>query len=64
MPSKQIEAGLLSHTDFGDMTTPFEAGLGHFVNMDKADFVGRAALEKSNKQSRTYGMRVQDSIAE
>jgi glycine cleavage system aminomethyltransferase T len=62
--ARRIEAGLLSHTDFGDMTTPFEAGLGHFVNMDKADFVGRAALEKSNKQSRTHGMRVQDSIAE
>jgi len=60
--ARRIEAGLLSHTDFGEMTTPFEAGLGHFINMDKANFVGRAALEKSNKQSRTYGMRVQASI--
>jgi len=62
--ARRIEAGLLSHTDFGEMTTPFEAGLGHFINMEKADFIGRVALEKSNKKNRTYGMRVHDSIAE
>jgi aminomethyltransferase len=32
--------------DIDDVHTPFEAGLGWIVKMDKADFVGRSALEK------------------
>ncbi|MFT5503876.1 MAG: glycine cleavage system aminomethyltransferase T [Gammaproteobacteria bacterium] len=62
--ARRIEAGLLSPTDFGDMTTPFEAGLGHFINMDKPDFIGREALEIADKRNRTFGMRVRGSIAE
>jgi glycine cleavage system aminomethyltransferase T len=61
--ARRIEAGLLSPTDFGDMTTPFEAGLGHFIDMAKPDFIGRTALETASKQSITFGMRVRDGIA-
>jgi aminomethyltransferase len=32
--------------DIDDVHTPFEAGLGWIVKMDKGDFMGRAALEK------------------
>ena len=45
-------------TEFDSTTTPFDAGLGHFVQMDKHDFIGREALEKADKRSRTFGMRV------
>ncbi|MFF8728755.1 FAD-dependent oxidoreductase [Streptomyces sp. NPDC015171] len=34
-------------TDMTDEHTPFEAGLGFAVRMDKADFVGRAALGRA-----------------
>jgi aminomethyltransferase len=32
--------------DIDDVHTPFEAGLGWIVKMDKGDFIGRLALEK------------------
>jgi aminomethyltransferase len=35
--------------DIDDVHTPFEAGLGWIVKMDKPDFVGKAALEGQKK---------------
>ena len=63
--ARRIEAGLLNAgSDFGADTTPFDAGLGAFVEFDGRDFIGRAALEKANKASRTWGMRVTDGVAQ
>ena len=62
--ARRIEAGLMGQTEFDSTTTPFDAGLGHFVQMDKPDFIGKAALEKADKRSRTFGMRVRKGIAE
>ena len=62
--ARRIEAGLMGTTEFDSTTTPFDAGLGHFVQMDKHDFIGKKALEKADKRSRTFGMRVFGGIAE
>ena len=62
--ARRIEAGLMGTTEFDSTTTPFDAGLGHFVQMDKQDFIGKQALEKADKRSRTFGMRVLGGIAE
>ena len=62
--ARRIEAGLMGTTEFDSTTTPFDAGLGHFVQMDKKNFIGREALEKADKRSRTFGMRVLGGIAE
>ncbi len=62
--ARRIEAGLMSQAEFDSTTTPFDSGLGHFLNMEKADFIGKAALEKADKRSRTFGMRVMGGIAE
>ena len=62
--ARRIEAGLMGTTEFDSTTTPFDAGLGHFVQMDKHDFIGKKALEKADKRSRTFGMRVLGGIAE
>ncbi len=62
--ARRIEAGLMSQAEFDSTTTPFDASLGHFVQMDKPDFNGKAALEKADKRSRTFGMRVRGGIAE
>ena len=52
-------------SDFDATTTPFEAGLGHFVELDDGrDFIGRAALEKADKSCRTWGIRVTGGIAQ
>ena len=62
--ARRIEAGLMSQAEFDSTTTPFDAGLGHFVQMEKPDFIGKSALETADKRSRTFGMRVRSGIAE
>ena len=63
--ARRIEAGLLNAgSDFGAETTPFEAGLGGFVEFDDRDFVGRKALEAADKSCRTWGMRVTGGVAQ
>jgi aminomethyltransferase len=48
----RLEAGMpLYGNELGRDTTPFEAGLGRVVKLDKpGDFVGRAALEKAHAE--------------
>ena len=61
---RRIEAGLLfSGTDFDDSVTPFAAGLGAFVSMEKADFIGKAALEHADKSRRTWGLQCAGGVA-
>lgn len=63
--ARRIEAGLLNAgSDFGAETTPFEAGLGAFVEFDDREFIGRKALENADKSCRTWGMRVSGGIAQ
>ena len=62
--ARRIEAGLMSQAEFDETTTPYDAGLGHFVKIDDRDFIGKAALETADKRNRTFGMRVRSGIAE
>lgn len=62
--ARRIEAGLLNAgSDFDDSTTPFDAGLGAFVDLDKPDFIGREALLKAPKDCRTWGMKTVGGVA-
>ena len=62
--ARRIEAGLLNAgSDFDDSTTPFDAGLGAFVDLDKPGFIGREALLKAPKDSRTWGMKTVGGVA-
>lgn len=55
--ARRIEAGLqFAGTDFDDGVTPFAAGLGAFVDLEKPDFIGAAALAQADKRSRTWGL--------
>lgn len=61
---RRIEAGIMNAgSDFDETVTPFVAGLGEFVDLGKADFIGKSALQKADRRRRTWGMRVQDGIA-
>ena len=63
--ARRIEAGLLNAgSDFGADTTPFEVGLGNFIDFDDRDFIGRKALENADKSSRTWGMRVAGGVSQ
>ncbi len=58
MHIRRIEAGILNAgSDFDASTTPFEAGLGRFVDMEKPDFIGKSALEKAARGSRSIGIK-------
>ena len=55
--ARRIEGGLLfAGTDFDDTVTPFEAGFGAMVDLNKGDFVGREALLKADTRQRTWGL--------
>lgn len=61
--ARRIEAGLLNAgTDFDATTTPFQAGLGAFVDMDKGDFNGKEALAQADRRRTVWGMRVDSAV--
>jgi aminomethyltransferase len=61
----RLEAGLrLYGMDMDDNTTPFEAGLGRFVKLDKDDFIGKDVLlaqkEKGDLRKKLVGFQMLD----
>lgn len=62
--ARRIEAGLLNAgSDFDETVTPFAAGLGAMVDLEKANFIGKAALQNADKRRRTWGLRVPGGVA-
>lgn len=58
MEIRRIEAGILDNvTDFDYAMTPFEAGLGAFIDVDKEGFLGRDALLKADRRPSLLGVR-------
>ncbi len=54
---RRIEAGILDNgTDMDPSLTPFAAGLGSFVDLDKPQFVGREALAVADRRTRLLGI--------
>ena len=57
MEIRRIEAGILDNiTDFDHTMTPFAAGLGAFVHVDKEGYVGREALQDADPCARLLGV--------
>lgn len=58
MNIRRIEAGILNAgSDFNETTTPYDVNLGRFVDEDKGDFIGKAALAKAPRESRLHGIK-------
>lgn len=54
---RRIEGGILGNlTDIDTTMTPFEAGLGKFVDLNKESFVGRDALVKADQRCLLLGL--------
>ena len=63
MEIRRIEAGILDNgTDFDMSMTPFDAGLGAFVDLEKEGFIGRAALLEASRTKRLFGLKCADAI--
>ncbi len=61
MNIRRIEAGILNAgSDFDATTTPYDVGFGRFVDADKGDFIGKAALESASKELRLFGVKCPD----
>ena len=57
MNIRRIEAGILNAgADFNPTTTPYDVGLGRFVDEDKGDFIGKAALGHAPRARRSHGI--------
>ena len=63
MTIRRIEAGILGNmTDMDNSMTPYAAGLAPFVDLDKGDFVGKAALVDADQRMRLYGVKCTEAI--
>lgn len=57
MGMRRVESGILDNgTDIEPDLTPYGAGVGQFVRMEKGDFIGRAALEKADRHQLLFGL--------
>lgn len=57
MGIRRVESGILDNgTDIEPDLTPYGAGLGHFVRLEKQDFIGRAALESADRSQLLFGL--------
>ena len=59
MDTRRIEAGILNNlSDMDASMTPFDAGLGDFVDLDRDDdFFGKDGLRIADRRTRMYGLR-------
>jgi aminomethyltransferase len=58
MNIRRIEAGILNAgSDFNHTTTPYDVGLGRFVDEGKGDFIGKAALATVSREPRLLGIK-------
>jgi len=58
MNIRRIEAGILNAgSDFDHTTTPYDVGLGKFIDDEKGDFIGKKSLETASRESRLFGIK-------
>lgn len=63
MGLRRIEAGILDNgTDIDTTMTPFEAGLGDFVDFSKGAFIGREALESAERHRLLFGLTSETGV--
>ena len=63
MGIRRLEAGILDYgTDIDHTMTPFEAGVGAFVDLEKPDFVGREALLQADQSLLIYGLSCEGAV--
>ena len=63
MTMRRIEGGILGNlTDMTSDMTPFDAGIGGFVDLGKHSFIGKEALVEREKRCRLFGLTCKTKI--
>ncbi|MED5309512.1 MAG: aminomethyltransferase family protein [Pseudomonadota bacterium] len=63
MTMRRIEGGILGNlTDMTSDMTPFDAGIGGFVDLGKHSFIGKEALIEREKRCRLFGLTCKTKI--
>lgn len=63
MQIRRVEAGILDYgVDMDRGTTPFQAGMGKFVSFSKPDFIGKQALQATDKRAALFGVKCADGV--
>ena len=63
MGVRRLEAGILDYsTDIDSSMTPFDIGLGKFVDFSKDGFVGKQALQNADRENRLFGVTSETGI--
>jgi aminomethyltransferase len=58
MEIRRIEAAILDNgTDMDQSMTPYQSGLGAFIDMSKDDFIGKKALIDADTRTLIYGLK-------
>lgn len=58
MEIRRMEAAILDNgTDMDMSMTPYQAGLGTFIDLNKEDFTGRAALLEADRRPLLFGLK-------
>ncbi len=58
MDIRRIEAGFLNNgSNITTAMTPYQAGMGMFVNLDKPDFIGKEAMAAKDRRPLNYGIK-------
>ncbi len=58
MGIRRMEAAILDNgTDMDMSMTPYQAGLGEFIDLNKGDFIGRAALLEADRRPLLFGLK-------
>lgn len=58
MNIRRIEAGILNAgSDFDHTTTPYDVGLGRFVDENKGDFIGKQTLLSASRDRKLHGLK-------
>ena len=61
MNIRRIEGGILNYrTDMDWYTTPYDMGLGQFVDLESRDFIGRDALRNAPREPRFSGFKCEE----
>ena len=60
---RRIEAGILDYgTDMNRTNNPFEVGLGSFVDLNKAQFIGKDRLSTMSRKTKLFGIKTSTAI--